>query len=310
MIGIALSRRTILKGAVGCLCCSALPAAALAQTAPAELTAQPIAEGLLLIRGGGGNVVVGVEPDGMSLVDSGLAERTPALLEFIRAETGQDRIKTLINTHWHAGQTGGNAAIGAQGAKIVSHVNTARYLSNDTWVRAEHRTYPALPAEGRPTETFYDTWTGAFGAGGVEAGYLLQAHTDGDVYVRFPGANVIVTGGAATSDQWPVIDWSTGGWIGGLRRAQSALLEIAADDTVIVPGLGPTMTKAELAAQHEMYVGLMDQLEAMMESGFGVSDVLAADPAAGLRPDWGDTAPFLTAAFKSFWGHVRQFDLV
>ena len=86
----------------------------------------------------------------------------------------------------------------------------------------------------------------------VDCRYLLNAHTDGDICVFFPDENVLVTGGAVSNDGWPVIDWWTGGWIGGMLDAYDALLGLADDDTRIVPSRGPVMSLAELQAQREM----------------------------------------------------------
>ncbi len=46
-------------------------------------------------------------------------------------------------------------------------------------------------------------------------GYLSQAHTDGDLYVKLAKANVLVTGGVVAGSGWPTADWVTGGWING-----------------------------------------------------------------------------------------------
>ena len=57
------------------------------------------------------------------------------------------------------------------------------------------------------------------------------AHTDGDIYVFFPQQNVLVAGDVLSVGQYPILDYVTGGWIGGLQNANQALLKIVnADD--------------------------------------------------------------------------------
>ena len=53
-----------------------------------------------------------------------------------------------------------------------------------------------------------------FGKEEIQYGHLGQAHTDGDIYVFFPGPNILVTGDLFTVGSYPILDWSTGGWIG------------------------------------------------------------------------------------------------
>ena len=55
------------------------------------------------------------------MVDGGLAAQSDALLAAVFDVTGQSRVHTLINTHWHPAQTGSNEAAGREGAQIVAH---------------------------------------------------------------------------------------------------------------------------------------------------------------------------------------------
>ena len=161
----------------------------------------------------------------------------------------------------------------------------------------------------RPTETFYTTGEMPEGADRIDYGYLLQAHTDGDMYVFFRKPNVLVTGAAVAAKGWPVIDTATGGFIGGHVRGLEALSKVADDKTVIVTADG-TVTKADLDKQRAMYVAIMAKLQTCLESGFGLSQVLQSAPAADYVSDRGDPTLFLTLAFRSMWGHVRQFKAI
>ena len=49
----------------------------------------------------------------------------------------------------------------------------------------------------------------------IEYGYMMQAHTDGDIYVHFPKQNVLVVGDVLSVGQYPTLDYVTGGWLGG-----------------------------------------------------------------------------------------------
>jgi glyoxylase-like metal-dependent hydrolase (beta-lactamase superfamily II) len=274
------------------------------------LSASPLPGGLTLIAGAGTNVVAARGPQGAVLVDAGIADRAPALEALALQKTGSKSVAALFNTCWRPGQTGANDHFAAKGAKIIGHENTRLWMGTEIPVRWEDKIYPPRDPKARPSETLYTTASMKLGGETVDYGYLLQAHTDGDIYVFFRKANVLVTGAAVSSKGWPIIDWSTGGWIGGMVRSLEALVKLVDDKTVIVPGDGPVMTKAELVQQHAMYVDIMGRLKKMMESGFGTAQVLKGAPAKDYEAVRGDPSLFLKLAFASFWGHVRQFDVV
>ncbi len=77
-----------------------------------------------------------------------------------------------------------------------------------------------------PTRVSTPSTTLDFGSEKLAFGHLGQAHTDGDLYVHFTRANVLVAGGVVSSAGWPVLDWQTGGWIGGLVAAYDRLLKV------------------------------------------------------------------------------------
>ena len=98
-----------------------------------------------------------------------------------------------------------------------------------------------------------------FGDQKLEMGYLIEAHTDGDVYVRFPGANVIVAGDAISPQVDPVLDWFGGGWLGGRVDAQKKLLELGDARTRYVPAFGPVVGRAEVQAEHDLMTTIFDR---------------------------------------------------
>ena len=151
---------------------------------------------------------------------------------------------------------------------------------NSRW---ENRTYPPLPKNARPTQTFYTTGSLDFGGEHIDYGYLPQAHTDGDIYVFFRTANVLVAGDVVSVGAYPIIDYSTNGWIGGLAEGTKALLGLADAATRIVPGSGPVQTRAAVEAEHAMLATLKPRLSQLLAKGMSVEDMLAAAPEPGVR---------------------------
>src|SRR5690606_33225246 len=100
--------RSGMAGVVGLAAVPVLGSLAGCQSAPARsriaLQTQPLTERVRVISGAPGNVVVLEAADGLVLVDSGSPEAAGAL----QAEL-DGKVRTLINTHYHSDQTGGNA---------------------------------------------------------------------------------------------------------------------------------------------------------------------------------------------------------
>jgi len=201
--------------------------------------------------------------------------------------------------------------LAAAGARILAHENTRLWMGTEIPSRWENKVYPPRAPGARPAETFYATAPALpLGAERADWGYLLQAHTDGDAYVFFRKANVLVVGGAVAGKGWPIIDWSTNGWYGGMIRGLETLAKLADDKTVIVPADGVLLTQADLVKQREMHMAILTKMATMMESGMSTAQVLQGKPAAPYEAERGDPDQFLTLAFKSFWGNVRQFKAV
>jgi len=287
-------RRDFLKSTLG-------GALLFARDANAQST--PLADNLFLITGAGANVVARTGSDGILLVDGGLAEHAADLAKTVAALPGGRPVHTLFNTHWHPEQTGSNLSLRRAGASIIAHENTRLWMTTDITRPGENRTFPPAPKEALPTKTFYDKDSITVDGERIEYGYLLQAHTDGDLYVFFPKANVLCIGDVISGNGWPFIDWWTGGWINGVVSGLETLLKVANADTRIVAGQGPVLTRADLEAQFKMFSAISQRLRTMLFGGKNIDDVLAAQPTKEFDALIGDPKQFLRLAFQSMWGH-------
>jgi glyoxylase-like metal-dependent hydrolase (beta-lactamase superfamily II) len=298
------NRRTLIEGALcGAAACS-LPRFALGRTEPAKLSVSRLGTDIIIVAGAGANVVAAADDDGIVMVDGGRAEHSAAVIDTVRRAFDGRPVRSLFNTHWHPAQTGANLALARAGARIVAQANTRLWLGTDVhrpWEKFVHR---ALPAEARPKVTFYDSGEAVQLKGkALKYGYLLQAHTDGDAYVFFPEANVLACGGVVAGDRWPLIDWWTGGWFGGLVEGTETLLQIADENTRIVPADGPVMTRAQLKAQRDMYAELFLHFrDKLLFKGLSPAEAVAARPTAAFHPEWANRDDFVKLAFQSLWG--------
>ncbi|HEX6999605.1 MAG TPA: MBL fold metallo-hydrolase [Gammaproteobacteria bacterium] len=282
----------------------AFPRAARGQEAGVELA--ELRGGLWQASGAGGNVVVLGTPDGIAMVDSGAPGRTAALRAAMEQRLGDAPVALLFNTHWHLDHTGGNDPFGAAGTTIVAHMNTRLWMSTEFYVDWEDETYPPRAPEALPTKTFYSSDPQPIevelGGEPIEYGHLDGAHTDGDIYVFFRRLNVIAAGGAVTVGRYPVPDTATGGWIGGLAAATAKLLELADDETLIVPARGPAQRRPHLEAQHTMLTTIQRRMEEGMRKGLSAEDMVADGLTAEFDGEWGNNRDrFVSNVYDGLW---------
>ena len=294
---LCATRRGFLKAAAAGL---AAPYA-FAQTA--KITSAPLGENLYLLGGAGANVVALTGADGVVLVDGGLAENASALAQAVAAlPNGSGKIHTLFNTHWHPEQTGSNEKLGMAGATIIAHENTRLWLQqNITWPWNGQK-FKKFPKIAQPNKTFYDKGTLD---SGIRYGYISDAaHTDGDLYVYFPQQNILAVGDAAYGQGWPVVDWWTGGWIGGIVGGLQRIQSVANRDTKIVPAQGPVLSFADITAQLDMYGTIYDRLNQMLNKGHSPSEGVAAKPAKEYEATMGNPDEFIRRSFESLWAYL------
>jgi len=285
-----------------------LKAAAAGLAAPCAFAQAPniattqLGENLYLLGGAGANVLTLTGGEGVVMVDGGLAQNAAALAQAVSALPNSGPVRTLFNTHWHPEQTGSNERLGMAGATIIAQENTRLWLQqNITWPWNGQK-FKKLAKVAQPNKTFYDR--GALDSG-IRYGYISDAaHTDGDLYVYFPQQNVLAVGDAAYGQGWPVVDWWTGGWIGGIVGGLQRIQSVANKDTKIVPAVGPVLSLGDIAAQVDMFGTLYDRLNQMLNKGRGPSEAVAAKPAKEFETKMGNADEFIRRAFESQWAYL------
>jgi cyclase len=299
------SRRAVLRGVAGAAACAALGPWARSARAAASIDATAVTPELTLVSGAGGNVLALATDAGRVLVDSGAAGQTQALRDALGA-TAADRIAAVFNTHWHLEQVGGNAAFGKAGATIFAHAKTRQRLTTGYYLRAEERYQAPLPAAGWPTESFHTEGATTIGAQPIEYGYLIEAHTDGDIYVAFPELNVIAAGDVLSPERDPVFDWFGGGWLGGRVDALARLLERSDAGTRFVPSYGPVLGRADVQAEHDLMLELFNRMVEHVRLGETAADMLGTGVLDGLPRSFADPAKLLYDLHKGFWAHHNK----
>jgi cyclase len=303
-------RRTFMQGAIAGAVASTLGSAALAAASGSAATAMQatrLADDLVVFAGAGGNVVtLGKAADGLLMIDTGAADRTDALMRAVEAETGTRRITTAFNTHWHWDHTGGNEVLAKSGTSIQAHAFTRQWLMTSIFVPWQDRLYARRPAAAVPQIGFHGDGKMQHAGQEVGFGHLWQAHTDGDIYLHFPKQNVLVVGDLLAVGAYPVLDYTTGGWIGGLADANRKLLTLCNDHTRIVPGAGPVQSKADLQAHSDMLAAIRPILVKGIKSGMNGDDMIQQKLTKDFDAQWGKPELFLQNAYLGLWAHARE----
>ena len=256
--------------------------------------------GAALLQGAGGNVVAVPGPEGALMIDGGRAASADALLAAVRRATGGSRVHTLINTHWHPDQTGANEAVGRGGGVILAHEKTRTFLSNTVHSAVGFPgRVPPLPRAGRPNRTTRGDGSLEFAGLQIEYGYMPAAHTDGDLYVHLPAMNLLVAGGVVSAEEWPLLDYRNGAWLGGRVRALERLADVVRPDTRVVPASGRMMTGSDIARHRDMYQELFTTMIGYLNMGMGPEDAVERNPLERYEAEFGDASGFEYDALRS-----------
>ncbi len=294
------TRRQLLKGAIGGAVGIVFSSAARPVAADAI---QRLTDDLFVITiPGEANVVAHTSADGVVLVDGASARASDALMKAVATLPGGRPVQTIFNTHWHPEQVGSNATLGAAGKTIIAQENTRLWLTTDVTWPWNGQQFTRLPKSAQPNKTFYTT--GELGPD-MRYGYIPDcAHTDGDLYVYFPRQNVLAVGDVVSGQGWPVVDYITGGWIGGMVGGIQRLQAIANEETKIVPGRGPVLGLNDLKTQYEMYSKIYERLTQLLNKGRGPSEAVEARPTKEFDAQMGNPDEFVRRSFESLWAYL------
>lgn len=194
------------------------------------------------------NQTVSAGPDGLLLVDVGLAKTAPALADTLK-RLGNGRVRIVINTHAHDDHASGNHVF-MDTATVIAQRNAAGNIGGGYY------SLPPIRNDNSPTKIFDDTLTIHFNGEGVRLKHVPGAHTDGDIIVYFTGSGVVCVGDLIFPDNIPFIDLSLAGSPAGYIKNLQTLLDSYPPDVQYVAGHGRVYTRADL----EKYCAAMVQM--------------------------------------------------
>jgi len=242
------------------------------------------------LEGTGGNIGLSVGEDGIVMIDDQFAPLTERILATI-AELDDGEIRFLINTHVHPDHTGGNENLGKMGIAI---------LAND---RVRVRMVEEMnPDEALPILTYSDTTTVHLNGEEVHVFTVPPAHTDGDSFIHFRGADVLHLGDVFRTNNFPYIDVSRGGTLRGTLEALAIAIGMSGPDTLIIPGHGVLASREDVVEFRDMTLIVAERVESLVREGASLEDVLAAGTTSEYEAQWGDPERFLRGLYVEVGG--------
>jgi len=234
---------------------------------------------IVVIRGGeGGNVLAMTVADTVLLVDAREATVGTQLLAALGGLP--ERVRVVVNTHYHEDHTGGNALFSA--AVRIAHAAVPAEARKDTTIALLGWHRSPVPEAAIPERLIGGDTTFAVGGRRVQLLHTPAAHTSGDLMVWLPDDDVLHMGDTYELGAYPFLDVWAGGSMGGLIGAVDRALATVGPGTVIVPGHGPPSDRDELTAYRGMLVTVRERVGEALGRGLSMDSTMAL----------GITAPF------------------
>lgn len=252
---------------------------------------QPVAGGVHVLFGRGGNVGFLVGSDAVVVVDAQFKDLGPGIIRQIRKVTDKP-IRYLVNTHHHGDHVGGNDSFRPI-SLIVAHDNVrkrmlaepqdilreaparieeARKAGNEATVQrltqmleaARNVRFEEIPA---PVLTFDSEFRIHLGGETIHVWHTPPAHTDGDGVVYFEKANALHMGDLLFNRMIPYIDARAGGSAAGYLTALDKVLARVPADVKVIAGHGALTDVAGIKAFRQYIADILEAARAAKAAG-------------------------------------------
>ncbi len=206
-----------------------------------------------------GNTTVLVTTEGVVLVDDKFEIDHANVLAQLKKITNQP-VRYVVNTHYHADHSGGNAKLQALGARAVSSEKARERMVSGKQT-------------GLTDITFDQRIRIRLGGKRVDLYHFGRSHTDGDIVAHFPQHRVLAAGDMfAFGDATPeLIDYAGGGSAREWPLTLDKALQL--DFETVVPGHGVVTTKQEMRKFRESTQTLLSRAREMVAANRSKEDI-------------------------------------
>lgn len=238
-----------------------------------------------MLKGSGGNIGVFSGNEGVILVDDQFAALSSKITAAVKTISDKP-IEFIINTHLHGDHVGGNENFRKMGVKIVAHDLVHQRLQSRSVDRKTGKLGRGAPDSALPDITYNGTLTFHYNGETIRVIKMHNAHTDGDSIVHFTGSNVIHAGDVFRTTTYPVIDLNHGGTFQGTLDTLAYIIELADDDTIIIPGHGVPSTKKDIIKWLKMLTTIASRIQQSINTGDKLEEALARNPGMEFNDRW------------------------
>jgi glyoxylase-like metal-dependent hydrolase (beta-lactamase superfamily II) len=265
-----------------------------------QIETVPVADGIFMLVGSGGNIGVSVGRNGVLLIDTQY-ESVSKAIEAAISKLNDGPVRFVLNTNWHHDHVRGNAHFAQAGATIVAHATSRERMMTDQSHPDLEMEVPAYPDDALPFLTFTDELVLHFNDDVIHAFHLEGAHSDADLAFYFRTANVLHAGDLFFVGGYPFIDVPHGGSIDGMIAAADQLLGMVDGSTKVIPGHGPLSDRRGLQGYREMLATVRDRIAGQIKEGKSLEEIVSSRPTADFDAGMGRWMPaddFVTIVFN------------
>ncbi len=245
-------------------------------------------DNLYKMTSGVNNWIAMVAPDGILLCDNG----PEGLAESIKLELkklGGDKIKFLINTHWHHDHCGGNLFLGKD-VIIIAHHSVRQILSKNQEISLFGEKFRAYPEYALPNLTFSSRLQIDFGGEEIEICHMSNGHTESDAVVYFKKANILYIGDLYIAGHFPPVDYEHGGDVENFAENLLNIIDMVPVDVRIISGHLEDGDVSDLEAFHGMLISTIETVREAIKDGKSLEEMQQE----GILDEWEDWGKHFT----------------
>ena len=246
-----------------------------------QIITEKLDDGMFVMFGVGGNILVSVGDDGTMIVDDQFPQMMPKIQAAL-SEVGSSNVDYALNTHWHFDHAQGNLTLGKGATTIVSQSNSRSMMLDDHLVNFGAMAYEqkAYPEHALADITFDSTMGIHFNGEKIDLMHYGAAHTTGDAAIWFRGRNVIHMGDVYNNSGYPFIDVDNGGQLRGMIDFCQKVYDQIDEKTIVVPGHGAVANRAKLGRYIEILTILESRIQKLIDEGKDLEVIIAAKPSS------------------------------
>lgn len=224
--------------------------------------------------GTGGNTAVFNGTKGKLLVDSGIGVSRSKIVNALDDISNQP-LKYPINSHRHFDRADGNECLHKAGAIIIADRQTRKNIAASIFVEDWAYTFLPTPAGALPSFLFDSEPKLAFNGTCIQMRTFDKVHTNCDISVYFPHAEVVHVPDTWWNANYTCIDHCTGGSLDGMIAVGDHIIYRTTDKIITIPG---HWIIGNLSKLKHMLATIRHNVSKLKKEGRSLTDTISTKP--------------------------------